>query len=64
MLLDQNQHRQIERLAGIELECFADPLLGSALALGMRTLVGPLYIGVGFGEGGRRQAYFLVGRGI
>lgn len=43
---------------------FTDPLLGSALALGVRTLVGPLYLGLGFGEGGRRQAYFLVGRGI
>jgi len=41
-----------------------DPHLAASLALGLHTPVGPVYLAWGFGEGGRRQAYLLVGRGL
>ena len=41
---------------------FNDVLLASSLFFAADTALGPLYLAVGFGEGGERAAYLFLGR--
>jgi len=39
-----------------------DQVFGGSLFLGIDTILGPIYLAQGFGEGGRRVSYFFLGR--
>jgi NTE family protein len=39
-----------------------DQAFGGSLFLGIDTILGPIYLAQGFGEGGRRVSYFFLGR--
>jgi NTE family protein len=42
-------------------DLFSDGILNGSIYLGIDSLLGPLYIGVGFAEGGRRVPFFSLG---
>jgi len=42
-------------------DLFSDPILNGSIYLGIDSLLGPLYLGVGFGEGGRRVPFLSIG---
>ena len=50
-----------ERSEDITLE---NPHVAASIAIGIRSPAGPVYTGIGLGEGGRRRAYLIVGRGL
>ena len=41
---------------------FDDPHMATSLAVALRSPLGPVYTGIGLGEGGRRRFYLIVGR--
>lgn len=41
-----------------------DLLLAGSVAVGMDTFLGPIYLGRGFGEGGRQATYLLIGQAL
>ena len=41
-----------------------DPHFATSLAIGIRSPLGPVYSGIGVGEGGRKRFYLIVGRAL
>ena len=42
-------------------DLFSDDILNGSLYFGIDSLLGPLYIGMGFAEGGRRVPFLSIG---
>lgn len=42
-------------------DLFSDGILNGSLYLGIDSIIGPMYLGMGFAEGGRRVPFFSIG---
>lgn len=49
---------------GPEQFALKDLLLAGSVAVGMDTFLGPIYLGHGIGEGGRRETYLIIGQAL
>ena len=47
---------------GLEALQWGDLTSGGSIFVGFDTLLGPIYLAQGFGDGGRRISYFFLGR--